>query len=86
MTDGQIKISMLFLAGILAIMFRAGLIGWWGLILAILVAVLGPITLAIFTIRSNRKRTEQELILVATAMMKQSEQRKAENKSTANGA
>jgi hypothetical protein len=86
MTDGQIKISMLTLAGVLAIMFRVGLVGWWGLVLAILIAVAGPITLAIYTIRSNRKRTEQELNLVATALMKQSEKRKAENDSNANGA
>ena len=86
MTDGQIKISMLTIAGVLAIMFRVGLVGWWGLVLAILIAVVGPITLALYTIRSNRKRTEQELIMVAAALMKQAEKRKAENNSTANGA
>jgi hypothetical protein len=86
MTDGQIKISMLTLAGLLAIMFRVGLVGWWGLILAILIAVLGPISMVFYKIRSNRIRTEQELNLVAMALIKQSEIRKSANETTANGA
>jgi len=73
MTEGHIKFSFLIAAGFLGIFFKIGLVSLWGLFLGILIAIIGPMAVSIYSSRARRKRNEQAMAVLAISLLKKAE-------------
>ena len=86
MTEERAKFLITSIALILGLSFYFGWVGWWGIIVAILLSMFGLFLWRVFSLRAKHKREEQHLIALSVAMLKQAETKKAKEQSNAHGA
>ncbi len=71
MTQGQVRFSILIVAGFCGLFYKLGIFGFGSLILGILIAILGPMAVSLYHYRARSKRAEQAMAVLALTLEKQ---------------